>query len=300
MKMFFQATGRLVLVAASSYGLAGCGGTNGEGSSLIHTSNTETYSVMGFKKIIVINERDNEPFAYDESVVYDRKGRITDFTRIEQDGSAYDTHTFTYNENDQVIKEVRRVHETNQIVECTYIYEKDTLLTQYACSVNGLPNDSLEYRYSEDGLLVRLDMRLDEGPEYCIYHYDSNRRLIEEIAYNWDGSVYERIGIEYNDEGEKTVEACQYVTRVDSTYYQDGQVVGLKMYNGGVLTQQFKYAYDDRGNLTKEMKQDGRSLKWTIITYSYIYDKHGNWTKRYKMRGDEPLLLTRRTIRYYD
>ncbi|MGH9823434.1 MAG: hypothetical protein ACREDR_09300 [Blastocatellia bacterium] len=122
------------------------------------------------------------------------------------------------------------------------------------------------------------------------YTYDANRKMLESVYYNGDGSL-----IDGPKDPARSIYAYDSAGHlVERTQYEDDGSVAWKL----------KYAYDQNGNIT-ELSLYSRGTQLTSHrTFTYEYDAAGNWTVQtlsedFSSTCSHPMQVRNRTITYY-
>lgn len=134
--------------------------------------------------------------------------------------------------------------------------------------------------------------------------YDEEERLIKIEDFN----SYNKINnvVEQDWEGDLMVEFRRFipheksVTRYVYTYNEEGKVISKKGYLGNTLHTSEKMEYDERGQISKIIREDVLSNSRESLIISCWYDEAGNWVKKViREEGSDEGRMTGREIQYY-
>ena len=176
---------------------------------------------------------------------YDADGRRLSNTTTWVASGDFETDTYTYDENGNVIKKV-----------LTYSYSP------------GYENVS-NYIYDENGLLIKENWGAEEY--YIGYEYDEKGHLAKSFNMN-DGTRYEYMAYQCDADGNVLVETVDWgdgdISTNTYTYDAEGKMLNMDYAMNGQVMFSHAYVYDDEGNLVKQ----GVSIEsWKMEGYVVHY-----------------------------
>jgi len=138
----------------------------------------------------------------------------------------------------------------------------------------------------------KIDDSKPRDPRYDLkfkYEYDANGRIIKEIIYRNDGTLFTKTDYQYNDKG---------------------KLIGEIWYLNDKISKNIFYAYDAKGILTEKKSVptgvNGETDPAIFLFKDYKFDAQGNWIQRtqttiYYRNGKklEPQRIYYRKIEYY-
>jgi hypothetical protein len=123
-------------------------------------------------------------------------------------------------------------------------------------------------RYDDKGRLAQVTYH--EGQKAVaktVYRYDGEGRGSEAAFYLADGS-----------KAEATIGPCLGAHRMTYAYDEKGRSREVVAYEpSGKMKKTWLYAYNDRGLMAEEKREDDWSYRTSV--YAWEYDERGNWTK---------------------
>ena len=233
---------------------------------------------------------------------YDSKGNIITYTFYDDFGNdIVETHEYTYDDNDNILKDVStKANDNGRIL--TYTYDKNgNKLSQTQTDIDGGNKAVTTWEYDEKGNILSEQ------------HVGGGLTTTETYSYNNDGKILSKTYItslgknetttyEYDKDGN-----CILRTETDSegmvettTYeYEDGKKISVispdcQSYyeydeNGnlskmtqfqGSITQEDSYLYYPDGSLKQKKESDcGHQYASDDVIYTYDYDENGNLIK---------------------
>lgn len=146
----------------------------------------------------------------------------------------------------------------------------------------GYVDTKITYSYDEQGNEIEVNNFTPNGERSMklIYKYDSNGNAIEEYCYFTDDHVQYKWDSIYDDKGNKIEQIG---------YNSEGQIISKK---------ENKFDLDGNHFRTKYYNPDD-SLKLKE-RYEFEFDENGNWIKQIIFFNDEPSLMVKRAIEYFD
>ncbi len=199
-----------------------------------------------------------------EKYEYNSKNNLTKEVMVLEDGSEEVTVTYEYNGN-QAKETIYNPNDAG--VDFYYIYDFDEFgklvkLTMLDKDGNVIGYDIIDHTNTGNEEKNKLLYFFGNGPDY-IYQFNT-------ASYGTDGSVYDFIVHEYDENGNEIKSIRYYETGVDviTTYEYDanGNAIKSTSSSGGYSNSTY-YEYDAEGNLSKIIWGDGADAGY--ITFEY-------------------------------
>lgn len=214
---------------------------------------------------------------------FNKQGNKESVQPINSDGSVTNKTLFTYNDNNNLVKQV-------------------------SLDSDNKPFDVIEYVYDEKGRLLQSNHQNDEDfyMKYE-YKYDENNNLILEITYNEDNTVDSKNTYAYNENNELTEEKWLYAdgavfVTIKSEYADSGKKMKESRYRGKANLF-LSIDYNEKGNQSVIYEYDPKDQSEIKITKAksvleYEYDEIGNWTSKKTLTDDVPSFIIIREFEY--
>jgi hypothetical protein len=137
------------------------------------------------------------------TVIYDRKGLVTETLNYNSDNEITSKYSYIY--NDSIRVETKKFSPGGEL-ENIYKYEYDYdgyKIKSYRYDLNGNLEKYYTYDYDDSGNLIRDNWFDKSGKmEFIIEHkYDENNKRIETITYDEQDNVVSKYSYRYDDEG---------------------------------------------------------------------------------------------------
>ena len=128
--------------------------------------------------------------------------------------------------------------------------------------------------------------------------YDAEGNVIEEVAYNKDGSTEKKITRKFNKAGDITEESKfngkgELQSRTVTVYNDSGNKTSEQTFDGnGKMTEWLKFGYNDLQEKLFELSLDekGKPIKKSL----YVYDKNGLRTEKKTYNSKEELISVKK------
>lgn len=240
------------------------------------------YDSQGFMVLELMREADLSVSSR-KTFEADQKGRRLKEHSHYADGS-YDTITYTYDDNDQLVKKVA-VDDEGQ-VEFTELFEySDGRLVREAWldEDDFLAKETL-MQYDDEGLLDESVVRdLVEGTEIRKEFVHDEKGLGKGyVAYNENDEPVERVVLKYDDQGQ-LIEVVDENKRQKNTthmeYDPQGMVVKQEEYDlNGQLVNRVERTYDDQGRILQskvlvERQGQGAAMGYIMRHHYTFFDQ---------------------------
>ena len=174
--------------------------------------------------------------------------------------------------------------------EVDYCNSDGSIIIKKISKYNKRDNLIEEKRYS-NGTLIRKNI------------YDDNENEIEEINYDSDGTIFQRMIYKYDDMGNisgiKSYNSSESVIgRWTMKYDMNGnEIERIAVIENQNVHLVFHKKYDEKNNLIQEIEIDN-GLE-TVKNFIYEFDKKGNWIKKIEYENHIPKYIIEREIEFY-
>ncbi len=219
------------------------------------------------------------------------KGRVKSIKEIAYDlardsksiekGELFSTSKFLFNEEGNFIEKA--------------LYDaRDTLVFQH-------------YYKSNKGLIIEcVSEQIDRGRFKYVFRYDTQGAIQACLVYNSKGLLSFRIQCKGDDNG-RPIEQIKYdandklIDRVKIVYDKDGHMIEKALLApDNSLELKFLYEYDNKGNLIKEEKSNSENRIIASHSYQHKFDQKGNWLQKIEYTNSIPRRIYTREIEYYE
>jgi hypothetical protein len=203
------------------------------------------------------------------SVAYDSKGNEVERTVYDDYGFLVGKEARTFDAGGNLVESVLSDPKGKVLERQVYAYA-DGRLAQIVYHDGGGKAGLREiHSYAAAGRLG--DVTYFEGKEAVgrtAYGYDDEGRVAEVAFYLADGS-----------RAVAPIGPCLGAHRMTTSYDEMGRPVEVVAYEpDGDKKKTWLYAYNSKGQLADDRREDASSI--TIFAYTYEYDSRGNWTRQ--------------------
>lgn len=206
----------------------------------------------------------------------DEKGNILVKT-VNYSGGGSEKYTYTYDEQNRVIKEAFTWNDYLSHIE-TFKYDEFGNIIKNEYASDGF--NSVMIATVENGVVVKKETTTDYAKTEELLYYDENGHLsyIEEVI---DGVAKKTLSYVYDEEGNIVKETYHGIYDFVTEYFYDenGLNVKTEYYDSSSSNKNSsEYFYDEYGNIVKTIE---KSYGEEAIT-EYFYDEIGRLTKMYQ------------------
>ena len=164
---------------------------------------------------------------------------------------------------------------TDNVTEVIHLPKNDILRERINTYKN--PNKGFEDKYDEKGNIIETIYSDENGNVVTksYYKYNDNGNRIEHIYNSINAEpLYRRFVFEYDKKGNKVR---------DIVFNEKGEKID-----------QARYKYNRYNDMVKKKSDD------TVLKYRYKYDDNKNWIEKITISENKPLMISERTIEYYN
>ncbi len=210
----------------------------------------QVYDENGF---LVEKETGTSDSTKTETFVNTSSGKPLEGTIKTKSGSTnLSTFSYTYNENEQVIR-----------------YEQK--------DADGKVEQLLEYEYLDENGSYRMleETYLSAVKRVSEHYYDAAGNEIRSFSGNENGEVYSDVSYTYDENDILINETDENGNIVEyKNVYEDGKLVSRKMISQGEILTSISYSYDEYGNLIKQVGKNASGTVFSEITnvWTPIYE----------------------------
>lgn len=211
---------------------------------------------------------------------FNKNGDLIEKRLYLNNGENYSKEIYSYNEDDQRVKEI--LYNPNGSIGSTLFYEYDRTgsIAQSECT-NYLGVKYI-YKYDGDGNRIATYKYYGDGTLYfkASYRYDKDGNCLEEKTYTSEGKLFSKWMYEYDK--------------------KDNRIIRKRYFADGELDCKLTYDFDNNHREISWKMFDNLDKTTSQGTYIYEYDTDGNWIKRTKMEGQKPVFVLNREIEYFE
>lgn len=221
---------------------------------------------------------------------YDSQGRLVSWESRDADGRRQWEYRYSYDEHGRVAQEVSYDSSGERDGIQTYEYDRYNVLEESMYGGDGALQWSRLYEYDDDLTVRRWRMIYPDGGavKTTTEYLDRFGRIVREVHLDETEQAGEVLRHDYDASGRRVR------TRVETL---NGDTIRVT-----------ERAYNDRGDLTREVRQEAGDESTIVRNFAYEYDSQGNWTQRRKLRRvirGEVLVrqereVVERVIEYFD
>ncbi len=228
-------------------------------------------------------ERSNEDKTLQLQRELDEKGNKLSELSYSEDGELMEEKYWEYDSNGALIADkcIFIEEEVTEVVK--YLYDEQGKLTLTHKSYGEAGDaDSTYYIYNDGGKLIEKRTESSEGEvEHKEEMKYDGENLIQQIVYNYDGTIMEKSSFTYNEKGE-LLEELRYTSernqelKILYDYPLVGKSPDTTVYNSkGNIVQRTRNSFDDKQRIVKEVIEtvDLTVKKFTSL---YAYDSVDN------------------------
>ena len=215
-----------------------------------------------------------------KTATYDANGNIL-FIEIDERGTRYITHSFTYDDQNNLLSVTQYSWKGEVVSQSTYAYQQgQTVVTCYVPPEHTSftrPHSNSTIIYTYDAFGNQLSQRYINHNNVALYEnyrtYDLSGNLLTEVTYQ-EGSLLGSYRHTYDSQGNHILYAGYgddgESFRYEYFYDDNGNCIGNKYYTKNVLEKETKNTLDERGNIIEEFVENIKKG----ITYSttFTYD----------------------------
>ncbi len=208
-------------------------------------------------------------------------------------------HSYTYDDNDKLIKEINFTPNGSIQNEIFYLYNNKGKKIQ----------DSIIFYDTSQYIPSTINSKYNRR-----YEYNSQDKLILMVDYKPDGKIFSTYNYSYDSNGNSTEEIIKYNSKkikiINKYKFSGNKILQLKSQDGR-FSDSIIYQYNSDENLAikllfgqykcnSEKAKNGDSPLFAEVKYQYSYDKKGNWTKCEEREKCALTKITERKIEYYE
>lgn len=237
-----------------------------------------------------------------DTITFDERGREVSRIIYDDYGFLVGTETHSFDAAGRLMESSLKAEEQEHESREVYRYDAASRLVEKLTYAGGRADaltETLVYDARGRVTEVAVSYRSEAGGK-TKYKYDAGGRLVEVAFYRPNGRP-----------AVAPVGPCFGVHRLAYKYGAQGRPVEVRAFEpDNSLKRTTTYAYDERGNVLEESRQ--QSYGTLTFKHAYTYDARGNWTELVTRivrkdsysplglpSGYERVQLQRRTITYY-
>ncbi len=216
-----------------------------------------------------MNLKEAPPAKQMDLVVYDTNGREIERTIYDDYGFLVGKVLHTHDANGNLIESVMSDEKGSLSERRVYTYTDGRLTQLVGYDASGAESFKQVNAY-DDNSRVREETLFVEGKAIgkTVYKYNPKGNRSEAAFYTADGA-----------KADATIGPCMGAHRMTYTYDRTGKPILIVAFEtDGKRQRSWRYSYDPKGQLAKDVRDSVWSLK--TFVYSYEYDSHGNWIKQ--------------------